>query len=125
MVETNQKVGIDGLIAVALLSVEIGNVGVLMIKTEGAAKYAHLLKLTDEVSAVMGVTKDQLKKEYADLDSAERAKLLEVCRAKFLIEDDKALELAIEDALELGVEGIEYVSKCIATYERIKNAAKS
>lgn len=98
------KLGVENIVKVLDVVVEVGNVADKFSHTDGMAnKAAHLLSLTDELLAIPGIHFDQVSLEYTDLDAAEKAELLTHMKAKFDIADDE-LEIVIESALALVVD---------------------
>lgn len=116
---TVEKKGITNIIPVLFVAIELGNVGDKMGRSKGAARYGHLLQLTDELMGLGAVDFSELKKEIKDLDAQERLELHAKIKEKFDIVDDK-LEIAIEKGLELLEMQYQVVEGSIALYKEIK-----
>ncbi len=111
----DEKMGIEQVKKVLDVVVEAGNVAEKIAKEEGSAvaKLTHLVKLSDELIQLTGLSVAKLKDELKDLDAAEKADLLAHVKAKFDLADD-ALEAKIEAGLDLALEAAGVVQKAIA-----------
>src|SRR5690606_41545942 len=97
---SEQKFGIENLKPLVSLGIELGNVADKMGRSKGAARFGHLLMLTDEAMALGSVDFSKVKAEIKDLDESEKQQLKDHLKAKFDIVDDK-LEVAIESGIDI------------------------
>ncbi len=92
------KLGIVNLTAAVMLAFELGNIADQIGRKKGIMRWMPVMGLADELADMEGVTLDQIKAEFKDLDATERAQLNEKIKAKFNLVDDQ-LEVVIEEAV--------------------------
>ena len=113
--------GVEQLKKVLDVLVEGGNVADKMINEQGGLmkRLAHLVSVSDELFALTGLDTDQLKKEWGELDEADRMALKDHMKAKFDLADD-VLEAKVEAGLELAAQAGELVVDVVAFAKSLK-----
>lgn len=113
--EQPQHYGVDQLIKIWDLVIEIGNVAPkVALASGGISKAMALLPLTDEVIGLLSLEPGLLVKEWKDFDESERKLFMEHAVEKLDLADE-ALELKVELGLQL-VRDIVMVAEKIAAY---------
>jgi len=109
------KYGVDNIIKVFNLLLEMGNVGDFIGAHPelGAARWSKITDLFDEAMLMTTFSFSEMKKEFAELDPEDRQKVMTALKKKFDLEND-ALELKIEDGLDLAVQLYELINKIIS-----------
>ncbi len=92
------KLGIVNLTAAIMLAFELGNIADQIGRKKGFARWMPVMGLADELAEMEGVTFDQVKAEFKDLDATERAQINDKIKSKFNLVDDQ-LEVVIEEAV--------------------------
>ncbi len=106
---------------VLALIIELGNVIDKMAHTTGAAKYAALLGLMDEVAAIGAVDFTKLGESVKALDDAGKAELVAFLKEKLDLADD-VMEKKIEDGVALAVKVEGMVQEILALVASFKAA---
>ena len=117
--ETKVKLPINDLKPLVALGVEMANVADKIGHTKGPGKYAHLISLFDEVTALGAVNFKNVIPQAKDIDAEEMAELKTFIKEKFDIADDK-LESVIEKALDIIQKQAEVVVDTIGLVKIIK-----
>jgi hypothetical protein len=109
-----EKKGIEQLKKVVLVIDKAANVADQMVNEKGGtiAKLSHLMGLSGALVGLAGCSASELKAEFADLDAAEKAELMQFAKDNFDIAED-AVEAKIKAGLDLAVEGEAFVEKLI------------
>jgi len=120
------KHGVNNLQKFVELLAEGGNVAEDIHTSNGGlfSKIAHLSDLFDEVMAIMNVDFAELKKEASELDEADLKSLTTALKEKLDLADD-AFEGKVESAIDLIVEGKDFVEKVIAFSRSLKKEEKT
>lgn len=106
-----------------LLVCEGGNVAEDIAKDKGGtlSKLSHLTALVDELMALGSLDLALFEKQITELDAEDKARLQQVLKAKFDLDDD-VLEEKVETGLALVLEAGEFVTKTIAFVQSLKKA---
>lgn len=115
-----EKLGVQNLLKMILLGVEVGNVADKMGRAKGMARYMYITELFDEVVAIGSVDFHEAKREAKDLDDEEKAMIQAEIAKKLDIVDDE-LEMIIEDALAAVQTMVSGVIKAIDIVKRSRD----
>lgn len=110
------KLGVQNLTKALMLAFELGNVVDQIGRKKGLMRWMPVMALADELAEMEGVTFDQVKSEFKDLDAVERAQLSADIQAKFSVVD-KDLEKKIEESVAI-------VNDLFNIYTRVKSLIK-
>lgn len=122
MEKQEEKYGIDQLIKVLDVVIEIGNVAPAVQKAENTlSKIGALLPITDEVAGLATLKPSLLKLQWNDFSDVEKAQVMEHAKNKYSIED-KVLEQQIETGLELVRRSVDLVTECVDFVKTIKKS---
>lgn len=116
----------NNLLPIVMLIAEIGNVGDIMGRTTGSARYMAMMMLFDEATGLASVDFSKVPEELkaALADSEKMSEIQAKFAGKFDIADDQ-LEGLIEEVLLLAKENYEIVKKDITFINKIKDLKKA
>lgn len=117
--EDGQKLGIENLKKVIVLTTTLANTGDAVGHDTTAARWAKLLGLISAIPNAASIDFKAVMPEIKDLDEAEKAEILALFKADFDIADDK-LEAAIEDGLAIVHDLVSVVERSVALVKTYK-----